>query len=245
MGNHNPTIWLICLVLTLVPVVRAQSAAQAATPETWSGHAALVPTTSRTDAVRSERSEVFNSKNTNARKLDSPKQSDGQAQGSFPPYFVRIAAIPTQESNTIVLGTVNSVAPFFSADHTHLYTEFTVSIESVMKDSSGVAKDGGTIAVDVRGGRATLANGRTVEDRMFKNFLLASGGRYVLFLRYVRQGAFFTVIKSWELKNGAAVPTSHEDLLDAEAGKSRYAGMPESNFLKAVRQAAGSGQGQQ
>jgi hypothetical protein len=197
------------------------------------------------DVVRQERSAVFNDKRPNAPKLDSLEIKERLIRQSAPPYFTRVPAIPVQESDAVVVATVDSVQPYFSNDHAHLYTEFSLIVNEQIKDTPGRAKVGETIPVVIRGGKVRLADGRVIEEQAaFTNFAIAVGSRYLLFLRYNSTGQFFTVIKNWELKNGGVIPTAHEDQMDAREGKSPYSSMTERNLLQAAYTAAKTGKDQ-
>src|SRR4029077_12455874 len=121
------------------------------------------------------------------------------------------------------VATVVAVQPYFSNDHAHLYTEFSLTVNEQIKDTPGRAKVGETIPIVIRGGKMRLADGKVIEEKAaFTNFAIAVGSRYLLFLRYNSSGQYFTVTKSWEPKNGGIIPTAHEDQMDARAGKSQY-----------------------
>jgi hypothetical protein len=112
-------------------------------------------------------------------------------------------------------------------------------VDEQIKDSSGQAKVNGTIPVVIRGGRMRLADGRVLEEKpAFKNFSIAVGSRYLLFLRYNSAGQYFTVAKSWELKDGAVIPTAHEDQMDAKEGKTKYSSMTEKGLIRTAYNAA-------
>jgi len=207
-------------------------------PESWKQSTHNISEADKTgqkDVVRQERSAAFNDKRPNAAKLDSLEPKKGLIYQSAPPYFVRIPAIPVKESDTVVVATVDAVQPYFSGDHTHLYTEFTLTVEEQIKDTSDLAKVGQSIPIVIRGGRMRLANGRVIEEKpAFTNFAISTGSRYLLFLRYNSTGQYFTVAKSWELKNGGIIPTAHEDQMDAREGKSPYSSMTERNLLQST-----------
>jgi len=176
------------------------------TPESWkqSTHdISEADTTGQKDVVRQERSAAFNDKRPNAPKLDSAEPKKGLIYQSAPPYFVRTPAIPVKESDAAVVATVDAVQPYFSGDHTHLYTEFSLTVDEQIKDTTGLAKVGQSIPIVIRGGRVRLANGRVIEEKAaFTNFSISVGSRYLLFLRYNSTGQYFVVAKSWEFKNG-------------------------------------------
>jgi len=211
------------------------------TPDAWKQSAfdiSQADLTGKKDAVRQERSALFNDKRPDAPRLDSTAPDPVHREGRFPPYFARTPAIPVQESDAVIVGTVKSLQPYLSSDHTHLYTEFSIAVEQTIKDVSDRATQGEVIPVVIRGGKMRLHDGRVIEEKPFTNFIIAVGSRYVFFLRYNNTGQHFAIAKSWELKNGAVIPTAHEDQMDAREGKREYASMTEQSFIQAVHAAA-------
>ena len=228
-----------------IPALSGQTISPLPTPEAWKESAVDISQTDlsgRKDAVRQERGELFNDKRPNRPKLDSNVQDQTTKEGRFQPYFVRTPAIPVQESDAVIVATVKSVQPYFSNDHTHLYTEFNIAVDQTIKDQFNRARQGEQILVVVPGGKMRLKDGRILEEKPFTNFSIAVGSRYVLFLRYNDTGQHFTITKSWELKNGAVIPTAHEDQIDERAGRQEYASMSEQSFIQAVHAAAESKQ---
>jgi len=45
------------------------------------------------------------------------------------------------------------------------------------------------------------------------------------------------VVKTWELRNGKAVPTAMEDVAEANNRNSRYASINEGDFIQLIKQA--------
>lgn len=212
------------------------------TPESWKQSIHDISEADQTgqkDVVRQERSAAFNDKRPDAPKLDSLETKKGPIYQSAPPYFVRMPAIPVQESDAVVVATVAAVQPYFSGDHTHLYTEFGLTVDEQIKDTTGHAKVGQSIPIIIRGGRMRLSNGRVIEEKpAFTNFSISVGSRYLLFLHYNSTGQYFAVTKSWELKNGGIIPTAHEDQIDEREGKSPYSSMTEGKLIQTAHAAA-------
>lgn len=247
---HRVLLELICvLVIIGGNYTSAQSTSQISpTPENWKQSAhdiSEVDKTDQKDVVRQERSAAFNDKRSDAPKLDSLEPRNGLTHQSAPPYFTRIPAIPVRESDAVVVATVTALQPYFSSDHAHLYTEFSLSVDEQIKDIPGRAETGETIPIVIGGGKIRLADGRVIEEQAaFTNYSIAVGSRYLLFLSYNISGQYFTVVKSWELKNGGIIPTAHEDQMDAREGKSQYSSMAERNLLQSTYSAAKAGKDQ-
>src|ERR1035441_10065712 len=114
------------------------------------------PTNSVERALRATRNRLQNSRNPppssagegNGSTLPSARRSRLGSQPSGPPSVVFVDRmpfppntrredfqLPVSESDTILLGSVSKVQPYLSEDGTNLYTEYTVSVEDVFKDS--------------------------------------------------------------------------------------------------------------
>jgi hypothetical protein len=147
--------------------------------------------------------------------------------------------LPVSESDTILLGSVSKVQPYLSEDGTTLYTEYTVSVEDVFKDSASLfPKKDSVIALFRMGGSLRLPSGAVVRtDVHGLGDPPVAGHRYVCFLRYDALGYWFRIDKLWELRNGVAAPMDPFDQGLAQAGRSRFTGMDEAIFLSAVRDA--------
>ena len=145
--------------------------------------------------------------------------------------------LPVSESDTILLGSVSKVQPYLSEDGTNLYTEYTVSVEDVFKDSASLfPKKDSVIALFRMGGSLRLPSGAVVRtDVHGLGDPPVTGHRYVCFLRYDALGYWFRIDKLWELRNGVAAPMDPFDQGLAQAGRSRFTGMDEATFLSAVR----------
>jgi hypothetical protein len=189
------------------------------------------------DSNRLIRDSVFNDKTGQKKALDLPRATGEVLIGhsNNPPYYVRIPAIPSQQSDAVVVGKITDFQPYLSSDRTHLYTELTVTVERVMKDDAAAIGSKSTIAILEAGGNLTLANGKVVKDDFVpSNHRLEIGARYVLFLQHYPKGDYFRVVKNWELQGSHVVPIAHEDVSDAKRGTSPYQNMTESQFLQAV-----------
>ncbi len=246
-SNLKPIIALTALALSLIGASffsTAQSqTANASTTKAWKTvvvDADKSDVEGTKDTIRLSRGARFDDKDApNKRPLDSPDSSPStEVRSNLPPYWVRIPAIPVEESDTVFVGKIVSFQPYFSNDHTHLYTEISLGVETLLKDRTQKAQEGRSVPVLLRGGRLRLPGGRIIEDDFAPtSFRLEQNCRYVLFLRYVPNGDFFQAVKSWELHNSSVVPTANEDIVDAKTGKSSYAAMSEAEFIRAVTEA--------
>jgi hypothetical protein len=158
----------------------------------------------------------------------------------FPP-FARSAdyQLPVKESGTILLASVRKAQPYLSEDGTSLYTEYTISVEEVFKDSATLSfKAGAIVALYRIGGSLRLPSGRVVGTIVHGlGDPPVAGHRYVCFLEYDARGYWFRIEKLWELRNGVAAPMDPVDQGLAQAGRSQFTGTDEATFLNAIRDA--------
>ena len=104
----------------------------------------------------------------------------------------------------MAVGVVKNVQTYLSEDRRGIYTEYTVAIEEVLKDESGLSLyPGTTIALDRMGGAVRLPTGRVLRDVVKGNGPpLIPGRRYVLFLYYRAPGTWFDPSSLWNCVRG-------------------------------------------
>jgi hypothetical protein len=138
--------------------------------------------------------------------------------------------LPVKMSHAVLVGVVEKVQTYLSEDKRNIYTEYTVSIEDVLKDESGLSLySGNTIALDRMGGAIRLSSGRVLRDEVHGNGPpLVPGRRHVPFLYYHAPGTWFRPLKAVEVRDGQVVV---EDRL------SQFSGMKEATFFDVVHDA--------
>ena len=162
-------------------------------------------------ALRATRNRLQNSRNPppssagegHSSTLPSARRSRFDTQPSGPPSDVIVDRapfrpgtrredfqLPVSESDTILLGSVSKVQPYLSEDGTNLYTEYTVSVEDVFKDSASLfPKKDSVIALFRMGGSLRLPSGAVVRtDVHGLGDPPVAGHRYVCFLHYDARG---------------------------------------------------------
>ena len=244
-GNiyHLP---LAALLLTsgLALLGQPQTGQQKAVQRNWKlnpSNPAPEPTNEEERARRQARGAMFDDPKHAKRRLDIPDPNEGRiVYGRSPGTPLKIPALPVSESDTVIIGSVASLQPYFSNDRTSIYHELVVQVEQVLKDKSlVVAAPNGSVAIVGEGGALRLPNGKVAEEFIPPDNEndIRIGGRYVLFLRYRPQGEAFSLIKAWQLMGGRAVPMALWDIHEMRNGLSPYAAMDEATFIKAVRDA--------
>jgi hypothetical protein len=100
------------------------------------------------------------------------------------------STLPVKQSSAVVVGTVADARAFLSQDKANIYSEYSVRVESVLKNfDDGPVKAGDTLVAERQGGRVRLPSGA------ISGFFISGenppqvGRRYVLFLGYNKYDA--------------------------------------------------------
>jgi hypothetical protein len=138
-----------------------------------------------------------------------------------------LAPIPAGQSDAALIGEVVDAHAYLSNDKTGVYSEFTIRVERVLKDSDYRLSP--LIAVERLGGAVRFQTGRIVKYEVLGQGAPRVGARYLLFLRYNGQADDYSLLTAYELNNGHIVPLDSVDTLFK-----RYEGWPEDKFLNIV-----------
>jgi hypothetical protein len=118
-----------------------------------------------------------------------------------------------------------------------------MNVDQVLRDPSGTVRPGKDLTVILAGGTLRLSSGQIVQEYLDEDIQsgLQPGHRYLGFLYYNKDGGdYFECEKSWLLSGGTAVPTSGRSqfvvVAAAISGPAPVAGMPEGEFIAAVRE---------
>lgn len=117
-----------------------------------------------------------------------------------------LPALPIEYSSAIILGEVKDAKAYLSEDGTTVYSEFAVSIQSVLKNDT--LKDlyiNGSLDVERYGGRVRLPSGKIVVAAIDHEDMPRIGRKYVLFLTGGKDEAF-TILTGYELRGGKVFP---------------------------------------
>lgn len=116
-------------------------------------------------------------------------------------------AIPTDESEVIVIGQILNVEAHLSNTKGNVYSEFSVQVEESLKNTNNdkITK-GSLITADRPGGFVRYRNGQKVLYRIAGRDLPRVGRRYVLFLNNPNQSPNYNILTGYELKEGKVYP---------------------------------------
>jgi hypothetical protein len=143
-----------------------------------------------------------------------------------------LPALPVQQSDAILIGTVIERKAFLAKDNQGVYSEMQIQVELVLKGNI-TAK---TITVQRPGGAAYFNDGTLQVYKVADQDWPALRKRYVLFLQN-SQAVDFDLLTGYELRAGFTYP------LDGPSNPSlpfrAYYGMKESDFMSALSKALG------
>lgn len=140
------------------------------------------------------------------------------------------------DADAVVSGAIKDKASFLTDDEQYVFTDYTLTVEEVIKDDlESPIEMHGDIVVTRPCGTITL-DGRKVGVTDVVMKLLDKDGRYVLLLKKVRDAGTYSALTShsgFELRDGRVIKTT-EAYLGMETDDDA------SGFLTALRIAAGS-----
>lgn len=145
--------------------------------------------------------------------------------------YLSVPAIPVNESELIVIGKVLEAAAHLSNNKKNVYSEFTVQIDEILRDTTGNIKKDGSITVDREGGFVEYKNGLRRLHRIGALSMPQVGGKYILFLKNPEKGPNYAIINGYELKDGGVINlTSSTETIS-------YFGMDQTILLSRIRKA--------
>lgn len=179
-------------------------------------------------ALRLARNGRYNNRNTEP--MDRWPASSRESFVSSE-WYLYVAALPTAESDAVLLGKVVDAKGYLSNDKTGAYSEFTIIIEEVFKDGRRSLIPGSSVVGEREGAKVKLPDGRIVSHRIADQGTPQIDRRYVFFLKYNEQGEDYQILTGYELRTGRVFPLDEADHFAA------YKKFDEETLLNAVREA--------
>ena len=140
--------------------------------------------------------------------------------------------VPSDQSTIIIVGTVLDARAFLSNDKENVYSEFTFSIDEVLKkqlpDSIVVSN---TIVGNREGGIVRYINGHERLYRVLGQGVPVLGKHYLVFLKAAPNGCDYDILTAYELRESDVLPIDYSKQFE------QYKGFDKTTFLKAVRDA--------
>lgn len=179
-------------------------------------------------ALRLARNGRYNNRNTEP--MDRWPASSRESFVSSE-WYLYVPALPTAESEAVVLGKVVDAKGYVSSDKTGAYSEFTILIEEVFKNGRRSLMPGSSVVAEREGAKVKLPDGRIVSHRIADQGTPQIDRRYVFFLKYNEQGEDYQILTGYELSKGLVFPLDEAEHFGA------YKNLDEDPFLNAVREA--------
>jgi hypothetical protein len=145
--------------------------------------------------------------------------------------------IPAFGDLTIALVQFSDYRTILSTSKKTIYIEARMNVEQVLRDPSGTAGPKRPVTIGIAGGSVILPSGQIIQRNLRQTEVcgIRPAHRYLAFLAYENALELFECIKTWDLSTGVAVATYPFDVLKAKEGTSRFAGLPEDQFVAAVK----------
>jgi hypothetical protein len=142
---------------------------------------------------------------------------------SFPP-------LPVNESEVIVIGTIFNAEAHLSESKRNVFSEFTLSVENVLKSTIPHVGPGSLLTIDRVGGHVKYPNGQRVRYRIDGLNMPQVGARYLFFLTSKHNKQDLTIVTAYELVQDGTIPLDDlPELRDLPA-------TTESELVKKVRE---------
>lgn len=167
---------------------------------------------------------------------DPGKLVDGQPETvtlTFLDYSGERTALPFSTSSAVILGTVNNATAFVSQDHSYVYSDYGISVDSIFKqDSEGPITVGESITASRAGGSVHFPSGHVTHFLIHGEGLPAVGEQYVLFLWKPTPNA-----PEYQISTGYLSKNGRMQALDDGHPFSDFDDMPALVFLQQLSQA--------
>lgn len=121
------------------------------------------------------------------------------------PHFT-LPALPVAESEIVVVGTITTAEAVLSESKRNVFSEFTLTVEDVLKSRIQGVEQGSVLTVDRVGGHVKYSNGQTVLYRMAGINMPQVGGRYLIFLTSNHGKEDISILTAYQLTPNGAIP---------------------------------------
>jgi hypothetical protein len=142
--------------------------------------------------------------------------------------LIGLPALPINQSVAVIVGEIKDAKAYLSQDRKQIYSEFVVTIQSVLKNGTNQPMSfDSSIQVERFGGRALLPSGKVVAMAVHNQDMPQVGARYVLFLTKDEDESL-TILTGYELRNGKVFPL---DRVQPTHPMAQYKGQDEATLL--------------
>jgi hypothetical protein len=129
---------------------------------------------------------------------------EATSSGLVSEWDVYLPALPTAQSDVIILGEILDAGAFLSNDKTGAYSEFTVNVIEVFKNNGSL--NDGRLTVERQGAKVELPSGRIFDVEVIGQRMPQVGHRYVLFLNYNKETRDYFILTGYEIADDKVSP---------------------------------------
>ncbi|MDT7808092.1 MAG: hypothetical protein QOJ70_1905 [Acidobacteriota bacterium] len=147
----------------------------------------------------------------------------------FDEWDAGLPALPSSQSEVIVIGDVTDAQANLSNDKTGIYSEFTVTIEEILKNGTpATLAVNSAVCLDRQGGAVLYPSKGKYLYRVAGQGMPRVGRRYVFFLKATDLAQTFRIVTAYELRSGRVFP------LDSAEQFNVYKGVEATKLLDAL-----------
>jgi hypothetical protein len=122
-----------------------------------------------------------------------------------PHALLRLPAIPAQQSDAIIRGTVTNRRAILTDDNRGIYSEFSINIVEIFKDDPNLFRVNQVVTVSRPGGAVRLSSGKIHRYTISRQGYPQQGKEYILFLKRDEEGDF-SILTGYEVGGTAIQP---------------------------------------
>lgn len=159
--------------------------------------------------------------------------------------IVKMPALPTSQSDAVIIGDVTDAHAYISSDKTSVLSEFTIKLQEGLKSDSKHPLSSGESIIGVReGGSVRYQSGRILHFTFLHQHFPQIGKQYVFFLKYDADSGDFEILTGYELRSGVVFPLDGVDEISRRAGLpfANYIGVDSDTFLNDLRKTLSNGE---
>jgi hypothetical protein len=142
---------------------------------------------------------------------------------------ITFPALPVAESDIVVVGTIGTAEALLSESKRNVFSEFTLTVEDVLKSKIQGVEQGSVLTIDRVGGHVKYPNGQRVLFRIAGLNMPEIGGRYLLFLTLKHNNEDISILTAYQLTPNGAIP------IDEPYHVASLTGVSEVDILQRVR----------
>ena len=168
------------------------------------------------------------------------KESDPEELHELTPSHTPVQlALPVLESEAVVIGEVVGAEAYLSNDRTSVYSEFTLQLSDLLKNTS--KQDitiGSLLTAERTGGGVRFESGKVLRRGRLHETLPVVGRRYLLFLKRHDEAGGFSIITGYELRDGRVYPLDGVNVPDGGSKLPQFVafeGVRDAEFLNEIR----------